>query len=139
MSASFQCAEAAAKFIHGGNATFTLKSNRTGAHFTFKAQQKKDDTNVTFLSLLNGPDNESDFAYVGLLRNNRVIQTAKSRVTADAPSIKALAWALEQIGKGSIPDSLSILHEGRCGRCQRKLTVPASIESGFGPECVGRV
>jgi hypothetical protein len=28
-----------------------------------------------------------------------------------------------------------VWHEGRCGRCGRKLTVPESIESGFGPEC----
>lgn len=26
-------------------------------------------------------------------------------------------------------------HEGVCGRCGRRLTVPESIETGFGPEC----
>jgi len=30
---------------------------------------------------------------------------------------------------------LEIWHEGRCGRCNRKLTVPASIALGIGPEC----
>jgi len=27
----------------------------------------------------------------------------------------------------------------RCGRCGRVLTVPESVESGFGPECIGRL
>lgn len=40
-----------------------------------------------------------------------------------------------------MPSSSSLLcveiwHEGKCGRCGRQLTVPESIESGFGPECV---
>ena len=30
-------------------------------------------------------------------------------------------------------------HEGRCGRCGRKLTVPESIEAGYGPECINLV
>lgn len=32
----------------------------------------------------------------------------------------------------------SVLVAGVCRRCNRKLTVPASIESGIGPECAGR-
>jgi hypothetical protein len=30
-------------------------------------------------------------------------------------------------------------HEGVCGRCGRRLTVPTSIETGFGPDCAGRM
>ena len=32
-----------------------------------------------------------------------------------------------------------MLHEGRCGRCARRLTVPASVASGIGPECAKMV
>jgi hypothetical protein len=32
--------------------------------------------------------------------------------------------------------NLEIWHEGRCGRCGRKLTVPESIHNGYGPECI---
>lgn len=136
--ARFADAQAALAFINAGNATFTLKSEKTGAHFTFKARAKKDGS-VTFLNLLNGPDNESDYAYVGLLRGNRVVHTAKSRVGADAPSMRALGWALEHLRAGQIPAALGVYHEGRCGRCARKLTHPESIESGFGPECINHV
>ncbi len=30
------------------------------------------------------------------------------------------------------------MYEGRCSRCGRKLTVPASIHHGLGPECAGK-
>jgi hypothetical protein len=30
-------------------------------------------------------------------------------------------------------------HEGKCCRCGRKLTVPASIASGIGPECATKI
>lgn len=39
----------------------------------------------------------------------------------DVPAEAALAYALES---------------GRCSRCDRELTVPASIHQGYGPECV---
>jgi hypothetical protein len=32
-----------------------------------------------------------------------------------------------------------VYHEGRCGRCNRKLTVPESIETGLGPECASKL
>jgi hypothetical protein len=38
-----------------------------------------------------------------------------------------------------MPDGVVIWHEGRCGRCGRRLTVPESIESGYGPECIGKI
>jgi hypothetical protein len=36
-------------------------------------------------------------------------------------------------------NAVEFWHEGKCGRCNRKLTVPSSIESGFGPECINHV
>ena len=30
-------------------------------------------------------------------------------------------------------------HEGRCGRCGRALTVPESIDTGFGPHCAAEM
>ena len=34
-----------------------------------------------------------------------------------------------------LPPSVEVWHEGNCRRCRRKLTVPASIELGLGPDC----
>jgi len=135
--ARFTTAQAADRFINAGRATFTIKSEKTGAHFTFKADKKKDGS-VTFLKLLNGPDNTANYVYVGLLRANEIVYTAKSKVSADAPSTKALAWALEQIRNDRLPNKLSIYHIGQCGHCRRDLTHPESLETGFGPVCGNR-
>jgi len=32
---------------------------------------------------------------------------------------------------------LNFFHEGKCGKCGRKLTTPESIKNGFGPTCLG--
>lgn len=125
-------------FVLGGNATVTLESVKTGARFTYKVKAS-DDGALSFVSLLNGADNESDFAYLGLIRGDRYTHGVKSRITADAPSAVAFAWAWPHIAAGRIPPALNIWHEGKCGRCNRKLTVPESIASGFGPECSGRM
>ena len=36
------------------------------------------------------------------------------------------------------PEGYTLLRESRCCVCNRKLTVPESIEAGIGPECAGR-
>jgi hypothetical protein len=35
-----------------------------------------------------------------------------------------------------LPECIEIWHEGKCGKCGRQLTVPSSIETGIGPECI---
>lgn len=50
-------------------------------------------------------------------------------------------WNLLTTDK-TIPESIEIWHEGCCARCARRLTVPASVETGFGYDCatvIGRV
>lgn len=85
----------------------------------------------------------------------------KSRVAEDAPSARGIEWfvrhlsslivlrsELEQADMFTKPEielkitkaestlnKLLYYHEGRCGRCARRLTVPRSIINGIGPEC----
>ena len=61
--------EAIARFVLGGNATFTLENTTTGNRFTFKVRALEDRKGAVshFVSLLNGSDNEADFAYLGQL------------------------------------------------------------------------
>jgi hypothetical protein len=40
---------------------------------------------------------------------------------------------------GELPVTLSMQHEGHCGRCGRTLTHPDSINTGYGPECAARI
>jgi len=135
----FESADEATRFIQAGNATITLKSLATETRFTYRVRESEDGR-CFFVSLMNGSDNESSFAYIGIIRDGEFRWTVKSRVSKDAPSFRAFAWMFKNVIVGNaIPSALEIWHEGRCGRCGRKLTVPESIASGIGPECAGRM
>lgn len=132
-----------ASFLFAGRATVTLRSQATGARFTFKVAHKEGG-DVSFVSLLTGPSNEADYRYLGLLPDNdhdrlRGVGRGKSCASHDAPSARAFQYLLDYIAGRVTGKGLEVWHEGRCGRCNRKLTVPESIESGIGPECASRM
>jgi Family of unknown function (DUF6011) len=139
-------AEVARQFILAGNATFTLKSKASGAHFTFRvrAPQLKEgerDNGFRFVSAMTGSDNESSFSYFGYIKAGGLFcfGGAKAKVGYETASVKAFMWAWQKLAQDAMPESLEVWHEGRCGRCARKLTHPSSLASGFGPECVQHV
>ena len=131
------------RYLTGGKATFTIEGKRSRYTFrTITRPDRKDVTkSVTFLSLLMGPDNTADYTYMGLLdvARGRVVLTAKSTYTIDTIPVRALNWVLARVWTGRDIAPARVWHVGRCGRCGRALTVPASIASGFGPECVAKL
>lgn len=60
-------------FALAGNATLTVVSRKTGTRFTYKIQAPKDsdpgNNPIWFVKGLTGSDNESDFTYLGQIRN----------------------------------------------------------------------
>jgi hypothetical protein len=129
----FATAAAAIKFMLAGNATVTFQGKVS--HFTYKLKAS-DDGAVTFVSLLNGPDNEGGFRYLGYIRRGVYLHGKRSKIGATAPAAKAFAWTYRNLVRGIMPNGLEVWHSGKCGRCGRKLTVPESVASGFGPECI---
>lgn len=133
------------KFILGGKATFTIKNTTNGNRFTYKVTIPKDTTpelaGIYFVKLMCGPDNESMYKYIGYIRKNtfatQFVYGHKSKISKDAPGVVAFEFVFNKIvAPHRTSNTLEIWHEGKCGRCGRKLTVPESIESGFGPECI---
>lgn len=126
----------ALRFIFGGNATFTIRSAKTGTRYTYKIRQPGIGKPF-FASVLSGQNNETDFDYIGFIpAATRDVLVAGAKGKPDAPSFKALAWTVSQLAtKARIPEQLEVFHEGRCCACGRKLTTPESILSGIGPEC----
>jgi hypothetical protein len=124
-----------------GNATLTLTSEKTGARYTFKVSQAKDDDGAPkemwFVGLLVGPDNYSDYRYMGVLAGCQKMfkLTGKSKYTPDSIPVKAFEFFWNRIVEERMPPQMEIRHSGNCGRCGRKLTVPESVDSGLGPEC----
>lgn len=132
---------AALGYLFAGNATVTLRSQKTGAHFTYRIQAPKErregQAEVHFVKYLAGPDNEGDYQYLGMvIGRQKLVRTRASRVTEQAPVFQALTYTLAHLTAGDLA-GVDAYHEGRCGRCGRALTVPESVATGYGPECSG--
>jgi Family of unknown function (DUF6011) len=127
------------KFVLAGNARFTLVSRKSGTRYTYRVRQPES-TTPHFVQLMNGPDNEANYEFVGSIMGKETYRHGhKSRVKSDAPSVVAFMWFWSMLRCGQVSEQLEFWHEGRCCRCGRALTVPESIEAGVGPECAGYV
>lgn len=137
--------EAIKRFILAGKAIFTLVSERTATRYTFKVSkaepnpQYHNQVPTYFVNVLNGPDNGASYVYAGLLQDMGmgwgIRQTRGSRVSPSADSYKAISWYLSRVLNHRPVEGVEFWHEGKCGRCGRRLTVPESIAAGIGPEC----
>lgn len=119
-------------FIFAGNAIFTITNTNTGNRFTYKVRKSKDNE-IYFVSVLTGSDNTNDYSFIGYIKNGLFNSSKKSRITSDSTSFKVFNWLIFNLNK--IPSIVQVFHEGKCGRCGRKLTTPESIQRGLGPEC----
>lgn len=125
------------EFLFAGNSIFTV-SNDKGEHYTYKVTTAVwNNEQKFFISVLSGPDNNSDYVYVGMIKNStRVLLTAKSKFRHDSKAFRIARFALDIVnGFTELPPGYDIQHEGKCGRCGRKLTTPESINLGLGPVC----
>ena len=127
-------------FLYGGKARFTLVSKATGKRYTYRVAAAKDNPHMFFVSLLTGQSNETDYEYIGFLKTMGMTSEliAGRKGNAAHPAFKGLAWLLKQIENSNplaMPETVEFWHEGRCARCARPLTDPASIARGLGPEC----
>lgn len=133
-----------AHYTFAGNSTFTLVSTKTGTRYTYKLQRAdgEDEGRPWFVRVLTGSDNNSDYSYAGFIpgdKQDRIIK-GKKGMNPSAPSVVALGWFLNKLANNQ--DALAQIefwHEGRCGACGRKLTVPESIDTGLGPDCARRM
>jgi len=135
-------------FALGGRATFTVVSGKTGNRFTYqvcKARPRdgepEDAPTPWFVKFLRGPDNTSDYQYLGMVRpdGGSFTLTAASKAGEDAPVCRAWSWVWSALS-GEHPErfgSIEFWHAGRCGRCNRHLTTPESLARGLGPICAG--
>jgi hypothetical protein len=129
-------------FVLAGNATFTVRSKRTGQHLTYKVQKKEAEGErpVWFAQVMT--DGADGYTYLGMVGSDGKLRTTKaSKFTRDSRAFTALAWTIDWLQTG-LPwpaHSAEFHHAGRCGRCGRELTDPVSIERGLGPECSSKL
>lgn len=146
--AKFTSAEEALNFIMSGSAVFTIVSKKTGSRFTYQVKRPKDkpgmkgrpDIGFRWVKLLIGPDNTRDYQYMGRIRGLNYEHGLTSDIPSNAASVVGLNWVLRWLVAGNLKeDKIEIWHEGRCGKCAKRLTVPSSIANGLGPECIKTV
>ena len=151
---------ATVRFMLAGKAHVTFQSRRTGTRFTYRielAKRRPDPQNylvvpsfeedatfwkrsrLHFVAVLTGPDNGGSYEYLGCIYDRRAYAHGrKSRIDPSAPSAVAFTWVWSRLTGGEMHPKLGVWHEGRCGRCGRRLTTPRSISIGMGPTCEQR-
>jgi hypothetical protein len=127
------------RYITSGHGKFTLVGQT--ASFTYQTGQNKDDDgklSPVFVRVLSGPNNESDYQYIGFLGlNDLTTLVAGRKGRPNAPSFKALSWWLRAyITHNPNLSKAEVWHEGTCCVCGRTLTRADSIARGIGPKCL---
>lgn len=127
-------------FVFAGKSIFTIQSARTGARHTFQVRHKKD-SDMYFVSLLTGSNNDEDYEYLCFIRehyNGRYqYGTSKKSCRKDNhPAHAMIKYLAKLIETQEMHPQFEFYHEGKCARCGKTLTDPISIERGLGPTCV---
>lgn len=146
-----------------GNGTFTITHPERG-HYTVKLWTALNGAlaGKRLLGLLTGPDNERDFTATAFWDDEKRVVNVWKRFRSISSSMqvdgynwqpswssseqKLAIWADLAI-RGASPEKhgywwsegYRMLADGRCCRCNRKLTHPESIEFGIGPECAKKI
>lgn len=125
------------------NGAITITSPRDGAHRTFEIKTKKLDAKFApgkrVLALLTGPDNTSNYTGFAFI-DDKGACVWRSKRTPEFEAYAKMVYSLSVHGERSpfYVKGYRMMQERSCIRCNRRLTHPASIESGIGPECAGR-
>lgn len=128
----------AREFVLAGNATFTVKNHQTGNEFTYRVVQNATDYNRPhWVSVMF----ECEYKNVGVIFDTvNFRHYAKCHLLKTSPEWKAFNWVWDMLTNDTpMPEFVTLKHEGKCGRCGRKLRVTESIVNGIGPVCAKKL
>ncbi len=148
----------AKEFVIAGRAIFTLsvpapfvaEHPECSDRYTFQVKRKPATDRWPeswFINLLTGPDNSRDYSPLGRMNpETGAMRLVRSTQMNDRSwSVKLVRRVLAcvfEVANAKPEDILragfELRHEGRCGRCGRRLTVPESIDIGLGPTCAAK-
>lgn len=128
--------------VPGGYYTVVLgpKSHRTLRLSDWVPDKRKEGAEVRWISLLTGPDNTSDYTTACLQRDDGSLMYMRD-FNDDGPLKSAVRVLLNPDGLNDreLAREAYAMASGRCANCNRKLTVPASLHRGLGPECASKL
>lgn len=129
--------------------TYTLESvqgdNDYRPHATIRVSEPWNGADVKpgtmVLAYLSGPNNERDFTSFGFLGPDGSVRVWSRKMNPESGQpFRATAWyavAAKALAANN-PAALGFAYaqlSGRCYNCGKKLTVPASLHQGLGPDC----
>ena len=133
----------ARRFVTGGRAIFTLVGKTT--RFTYRVSQgcgtRK---HLRYVFVLSGPDNQQSYTKLGVIYPDADgvpvrYEHQNSPINATALSARSWVWFWNwALNDDKTFAQVQVWHYGRCGRCRRPLTDPASIRRGLGPICASK-
>lgn len=116
------------------NGCITLTNPATGGHRTFKVSTQPIDAKFApgkrIISLLTGADNENSYTGFGFVNPGKISLWRNKQTLQFQQYVDMIERPEHYMARG-----VQYLFEGRCIRCNRKLTRPDSIELGYGSEC----
>jgi hypothetical protein len=131
------------KFCLHGRAEVAAISAITGKeiHFVISRERYRDVYHVNTTIQLRGSTFQKPLGQ--LCDKNGIIFKHAPGMRADireqlenSIEVKAFKYIWKHIIAGNLPPKTTLKHRGKCGRCHRRLTDPASMQRGVGPECV---
>lgn len=130
-------------FFYAGKSIITLRNLESGNRYTYKITAPKDQDPkkpIFFVKVMTGSDNENSYTFLGTIFDFvNYKHSQKSSLKADDVRARVIAGFLKFVNNNVLPKSVEAWHEGRCGKCGKKLTVPESVYSGLGPICIGEI
>lgn len=128
--------ELALDFIFSGKSLFTCLNTKSGNRFTFKVSKHKK-SEIYFVKVLTNPD---IYEFIGsIYKDGNFSHSNKSRISRESQSVKVFSYIINHLKSNTLPEYIEIWHNGKCGMCGKTLTVPQSIETGYGPNCSRRL
>lgn len=128
-----------ANLAHVPNATYTVVMDASEADWdTVRIRPWKSRADGSrVLAMLVGPDNGTDYVGVGTIHPDGTVS-----LWSDYRGNRRIEGVVARLAASSAEDHDAMRHgyallSGRCARCGRVLTVPASLHRGVGPECAG--
>ena len=135
--------DAVRNYITAGRALVTVLNTTTEGRHTYKitapgkTAEERAEAEICFVSVLTGPENTSHYTYIGTLirKTGRFVTTKGSRLPSSDVRVMGFSWLTRNVDRLSKFENVEIRHHNHCGRCNRLLTVPESVDTGLGPVC----
>lgn len=120
------------------NGIFTL-TMPNGDYRTFRIHTVRPDATFApgerILSILSGPENDASYMGFAFVYSGGFRVWGKMKGTKEPSQYERYAEVLWRLLISDTVAGYELATSKRCLRCNRLLTTPESLESGYGPEC----